>query len=121
MKPPRNHRPGGSGRPPPDRGPRRDFGGTPHNQNQPAGGSRQETRGQARLGFGGPRPSGQGGPNSDRSQGNFDSRSPDRPRTLQADRDQQGQRPYQPRPRHDGPRPQGGTASHGDRAGPHQP
>ena len=108
MKPPRDHRPGGPGRPPPDRGPRRDFGG-PRDQNQPAGGSRQDTRGEARPGgFGGPRRSGPGGPSSDRAQSNFGPRPPDR--------DQQGQRPYQTR--HDGPRHQGGAPPHG---GPHQP
>jgi 23S rRNA (guanosine2251-2'-O)-methyltransferase len=121
MKPPRNHRPGGPGRPPPDRGPRRDFGGTPPDQNHPTSDTRHETRGQGRPGFGGPRPSGQGGPNPDRSQSNFGARSADRPRSFQTDRDQQGQRPYQPRSRHDGPRHQSGGQPHGDRPGPHAP
>jgi 23S rRNA (guanosine2251-2'-O)-methyltransferase len=120
MKPPRNHHPGGPGRPPPDRGPRRDFGGTPRNQNQPAGGSRQEIRGEARPGFGGPRPEGPGGRNPDRAQGNVGPRSPDRQRHPPHERDQQTQRPFQSRPHQNGPRHHGG-APRGDRSGPRPP
>lgn len=113
MKPPRNHRPGGPGRPPPDRGPRRDFGDLPRNQNQPAGGSRHDAHGQSRPGFGGPRPPAQGGANRERGSGQFGPRS--------QERDQQTQRPFQPRPQHESRPRHGGTPPHGERSGPRSP
>ncbi len=131
MKPPRNHHPGGSGRPPQDRGPRRDFGDRPGRDR--GGFASAETTA--------PRPPGAGGRNQGRNQGlspglnpglnqdrrraDFSARPSDWQRPPAPDRDSQGTRPFQPHPRHDGPRYSGSPPPpadrHADHAGPRPP